>query len=391
MHTLDSRTLLFIIVLMGPVLAMVLLSLRRSYPGSVHGLGWWAQGTGWSALAALLLSIREVLPNNTLLNLLGAICMPIGAVQWTMGTEKFLGLPSSAPRLCWIAALGTTGLVWFMLIEPDFGWRYAALSLTMATLHLTHCRRLLQQDGMESARRFLALALFALALSWLMRAGGALTGVLSTDLFSNARLNTVLHVLQAACYLLCLIGFVLLAGERIRAEFERLASHDSLTGALLRRAWMLKAQIELERSVRHNRPLALVAMDLDHFKNINDTLGHAAGDQALVDFTTCVTGHLRRQDFLGRTGGEEFVLLLPETNISEAHIVAERIRKALAERVQEPVCTVSMGVAQRRAEELQVASLLARADAAMYQAKSAGRNRVELEDRRPATFQQQAA
>ncbi len=295
-----------------------------------------------------------------------------------MGTEKFLGLPSSAPRLTWLTALGALCVFWFLIIQPNFDYRYTALGVTMASLHITHARRLLRREGMQMAGRFLAFSLLSLAAVWLLRIAGALTGQLTPDMFSNSRLNTLLYALHSICFLLCLIGFVLLASARIREEFERLASHDSLTGALMRGAWMARAQIEIERSKRHARQLALVVMDLDHFKQINDTLGHAAGDQALVDYVACVTRHLRRQDSLGRIGGEEFVLLLPETTALEAHVVAERIRSAIAERQVEPHYTVSMGVAELGAADQTVSSLLARADAAMYQAKTKGRNRVEL-------------
>jgi diguanylate cyclase (GGDEF)-like protein len=378
MHALDSRTFLFITALLGPVLALVLLSLRRSYATSVHGLGWWAQGAGWASLGALLLWLREILPNNNLLMLLGVACMPLAAFQWLMGTEKFLGLPSSVPRLKWLAFFGFLCVVWFLLVVPDFQWRYTALGLTMATLHLIHFWRLLQGQKMQLASRVLAFSLLALASTWLLRVAGVLTGHLTPDLFSTVGISTLLLALHTVCFLLCLIGFVLLASERIREEFERLASHDSLTGALMRGAWLTNAQVELDRSRRHMRPLALVAMDLDHFKQINDTLGHAAGDQALIDYVNCVTQHLRAQDSLGRIGGEEFVLLLPETSAHEAHVVAERIRSSIAMRQVEPHYTVSMGIAELTPEDSTVATLLARADAAMYQAKSKGRNRVVL-------------
>jgi diguanylate cyclase (GGDEF)-like protein len=120
-------------------------------------------------------------------------------------------------------------------------------------------------------------------------------------------------------------------------------------------------------------------MDLDGFKLINDSLGHAAGDQVLVQFVAAVGRHLRKQDQLGRMGGEEFVLLLPETTLEEATLVAERIRTA-TQAIQEPCAfTVSIGVAQLFQGEAALETLMERADAAMYRAKARGRNRVELE------------
>ena len=171
---------------------------------------------------------------------------------------------------------------------------------------------------------------------------------------------------------------MLLASERVREEFERLATRDSLTGALMRRAWNAAAQLELDRHRRHQRELSLVAMDLDHFKRINDTYGHQAGDKALVDFVERVNTHLRSQDQMGRLGGEEFVLLLPETSADEAWVVAERIRESSAQSSDGVRYTVSMGIATLREQDHTVQDLLARADEALYRAKGNGRNRIEF-------------
>ncbi len=133
---------------------------------------------------------------------------------------------------------------------------------------------------------------------------------------------------------------------------------------------------ELERSRRQGRDLSLLAMDLDHFKSINDTYGHQAGDRVLIEFVADVKTLLRRHDQLGRFGGEEFVVLLPETNPDTALAIAERIRVMMATR--KSGCTVSIGVTSRLNDSDTVDALLARADAAMYRAKSNGRNRVEL-------------
>ena len=119
-------------------------------------------------------------------------------------------------------------------------------------------------------------------------------------------------------------------------------------------------------------------MDLDHFKRINDTYGHQAGDKALVDFVERVNTHLRSQDQMGRLGGEEFVLLLPETSADEAWVVAERIRESSAQSSDGVRYTVSMGIATLREQDHTVQDLLARADEALYRAKGNGRNRIEF-------------
>lgn len=134
---------------------------------------------------------------------------------------------------------------------------------------------------------------------------------------------------------------------------------------------------ELERCHRHGRRMAVLVIDLDHFKTINDTWGHQRGDQVLVRFVSQVNALLRQPDLLGRYGGEEFLVLLPETTLLEALAVAERIRETCALPRQEPGCTASIGVTTNHKDTDTVDSLLARADAAMYRAKAHGRNRVE--------------
>jgi diguanylate cyclase (GGDEF)-like protein len=125
--------------------------------------------------------------------------------------------------------------------------------------------------------------------------------------------------------------------------------------------------------------MALLLLDVDHFKAINDTHGHQMGDRVLVDLVERIASLLRRPDQLARFGGEEFVLLLPETSQDEAVTVAERILAHVADhRDALPLITVSIGVATNRPDEDQIDTLLARADKALYKAKDEGRNRIAL-------------
>lgn len=163
---------------------------------------------------------------------------------------------------------------------------------------------------------------------------------------------------------------------------------DSLTGLSNRASVLgfLEKQSDLAR--RHRRPLALVICDLDHFKEVNDQHGHAVGDQVLSRFGQVALGRLRGSDHVGRIGGEEFLIVLPETEGREAIAVAEELRKALAEEELEGRdhgltfrVTCCFGVAQLRAEDEDAGSLLARADVALYRAKALGRDRVEFDGR----------
>jgi len=172
--------------------------------------------------------------------------------------------------------------------------------------------------------------------------------------------------------------------RRIRhyaAELMTMATLDPLTGALNRRAFMDRSKTELERARRHRRPLSLLMLDGDHFKRVNDAYGHAAGDEALRVLTRTIGGLMRTSDSFGRFGGEEFVVLAPETPMGGACELAERIRAAMADTQiihgdARFTLTVSIGATAVDPGESDIAPALARADSALYRAKEQGRNQI---------------
>jgi diguanylate cyclase (GGDEF)-like protein/PAS domain S-box-containing protein len=171
--------------------------------------------------------------------------------------------------------------------------------------------------------------------------------------------------------------------KKTEEELLRLAATDPLTGAFNRREFMALAQQESMRATRYGHSLSIMMLDLDHFKRLNDTYGHAAGDKALQRFTTLCCNALRTVDIFGRWGGEEFVALLPETDAQGAAIIAERLRKIVSQNIldyndQKISLTTSIGIAQYRTGEVAVEGPLGRADTAVYDAKKAGRNRISV-------------
>ncbi len=164
-------------------------------------------------------------------------------------------------------------------------------------------------------------------------------------------------------------------------ELERLASTDSLTGMINRRELIRRAEIELERARRYQHPTAAIMLDVDHFKKVNDSYGHAAGDRVLVMLAQLLTRELRVSDLVARYGGEEFMLVLPETPLDKAINIAERIRDTVT---NTPVMvdgqtirvTISLGVTSSESAGQDFESLLKAADRLLYQAKQLGRNRV---------------
>jgi two-component system, cell cycle response regulator len=174
--------------------------------------------------------------------------------------------------------------------------------------------------------------------------------------------------------------------EAANARLRELVVRDPLTGVFNRRHWSSRLHLELERCLRHERPLAVMMLDVDHFKTINDRHGHAVGDQVLVAVAECLRANLRGPDTVARYGGEEFTVLLPETGADTACCVAERLLDAVRaiEVPRAPGLQVraSAGVAAPEAGGVPPAEpheLMAAADRALYEAKRGGRDRVCLE------------
>jgi two-component system cell cycle response regulator len=166
-------------------------------------------------------------------------------------------------------------------------------------------------------------------------------------------------------------------------ELKQIASYDMLSGLLNRMSLFKTMDIEIERSTRSSDPLTGVMLDIDHFKPINDNFGHQVGDLVIIELGKMLKKCLRKYDYAGRYGGEEFFMILTNANLQQGYIIGERLRRELDEKPVQCAdklirVTVSMGIAQFRGGESRDA-WIERADRAMYKAKKLGRNRIVLE------------
>jgi diguanylate cyclase (GGDEF)-like protein len=211
--------------------------------------------------------------------------------------------------------------------------------------------------------------------------------------------SMMLIVMLANCLLIMYVWF---AAAEMYSAVEATAGLDALTGCLNRRSLMKVAAHEMARSERTGMPLTVVAIDLDHFKQVNDSYGHAGGDAVLCSVVTLLRDRLRSVDVVARTGGEEFLVLLPDTDAVSGMKVVEGLRQAVAAmRVEYEssviAVTASAGVTQSLPKNDSWTAMANRADRAMYAAKGAGRNRVVLDEvaaklpRRPVTVQEDEA
>ncbi len=372
---IDPRTVILLAGVMGGMMSVVLFVMRHNYPTAIVGLGEWASATGLIFVSTLLLGARGSIPDLASV-VAGNLLLLIGLALFHIGSQRFLAVRAWTRTWAALILFSLPVMVWFTVVEPHYGIRVLTMSLLMLVLTAAHAWTI-ARHGIRSLASYLCIAaLVVQAMAQAVRFVAAFGTTPDSSLFILSPTQTYFVTTYAFCLLLLSIGVVLMATDKLRAEFEHMARHDSLTGALTRRAFLDACDQELERDRRKNRVSSLLIMDLDHFKAVNDTYGHQAGDRVLVDFVERVGGLLRRPDKLGRFGGEEFVALLPETVLDEALVVAERIRAGVEQARAQPGCTVSIGVATSVPGEGTIDTILGRADEALYRAKAGGRNCV---------------
>src|SRR5262245_49135947 len=375
--TLDVSTLFVIATCITALLGLFLLSAWAQE--RVRALAWWgvAYVVGFSvAIWSVENLISPPLPPGFANTLLFIACGMI----WS-AARLFHGRPVLWGAMCAGAAIWLVGCM-----IPDFA-EWAAARIVLSSLIVSSYTFLTAAELWRERRKTLlrrwpaifvpilhgAVFLFPIPLASLLPAERGIVS-LASGWIAVFALETMLYVVGTAFIVL------VLAKERTVRIQRDAASTDELTGILNRRGFFAAAQQLVARQAKKGEPVAVLMFDLDHFKRINDSFGHAIGDEALRLFAATATGNMRASDVVARFGGEEFVAILPGS-LADATAAAERVRLAFQAAAGSvagrPVgATVSIGAASA---ELcaDIASLIAAADSALYRAKTNGRNRVE--------------
>ncbi|MFT4243120.1 MAG: GGDEF domain-containing protein [Acidovorax sp.] len=374
MTNLDPRSMIATAGLMSAFMVIVLLFMRRNYPPSIRGIGAWAVAPMLWLVSSSFFSTRHVM-HEWLSVLLANLLLLLGSTTYYMGTRSFFGHPTTWRPWSRVIAGTMLMLVVFTYWLPHYALRLGLFTAVMSALYAAQLRFMLRHGGRSFPAR-LVQAVLALHLAVLAtRLVTVITGQAGTDLMAPSLFQTFYIGAYTLTVLMLPIGAVLLATDRVRTELEHLATHDSLTQALNRRALLQRCEEELERARRYGDGPAIMMLDLDNFKAVNDTRGHQHGDAVLAYFADRVRQALRRPDHLGRYGGEEFMVLLPRTDAEAARRVAQRIHAALS--TGHPLdCQVSIGLTGWKGPDDTLDAMLSRADAALYRAKELGRNQT---------------
>lgn len=382
MKSLDIRTMMVMVSILS-LLFSGLLAFAGMHSGTIRGMRYWA-------LASLILSISmglaiiQPIPTQSWSVVIGSASVFISAFLQLNGIKAFKEENFSwlIPGIA-ISAILIMNIV-FVIIYPNINARvitnsisYCIVTLICAHTLLIRIAAPLRTAYWFTGSIFLVLSLFSAirGITFLFNPPGEFS------LYGRFIINPVTFFIASFAQLCLTFGFVLMLNYRLASDLQALALTDILTGAKNRRSLEQEAEIFESLLARTGDHLAVMFLDVDHFKLLNDNYGHVMGDIVLKQLSTVAKTIIREYDCFARYGGEEFCILLPSTSESEALLIAERLRLAYAAAFQEvnnqPInSTISIGVADSSQVGLTFAALSKAADQAMYHAKQAGRNRV---------------
>ncbi|MDB5415552.1 MAG: Diguanylate cyclase protein [Rubritepida sp.] len=367
----------------GGVLGLIYRDLPAALRPSARS---WQAGTLLNAAGCALCAFQSQLPLVPLVTAANGLIL-FGLTIYWRSLQQFYDLPAQ-PWQYLPAIGGTLAVFWFSAFHPDTTIRIVLISMAWLIL-MGGCVSILtgrtRRDTARSRQMLLALFIAIMVLTAFRAVFFVAAGVPADfSIADNASwMNLASPLVSAIMPVIGTTAFALMCSERLRRQWERAASTDYLTGLANRRTLTETGQHRFQQSRIRDGGIALALIDIDNFKSINDQYGHEAGDLALKQVAACLRTEVGLADILARTGGEEFVVLLGETEPGQAQLTAERLRLAVQRhsfilRGAHLPLTVSVGIAVSRAGDTDFDSLLRRADQAMYAAKAGGRNRIEL-------------
>ena len=350
------------------------------------GLGRWAAALLVNAIGHLLIMLRGLIP-DVLSIVVGNLMLSSVFVGMIAAVYQFQGRPV---RWALLLAPPLLVLVFVSVFIDNFPARVSFVGLVIGLQAVWALLAALSQRNVTVGRgQWLLVA--GLALEAVVLSGRALVAVgtqsQATNILQSSALQTLTFLATFSVVLVSSVGFVFMLRDQADENNRVLAALDPLTGVANRRSLIAALDRDVARAQRMREPMALMMVDIDHFKDVNDQYGHPAGDRVLCSVVNVLRQRVRAQDLVGRYGGEEFMVLLPDTGLAGA----EQLARALCKAVEESRCpadgvpgpgiavTVSIGVFGGRLESGDSWDMLiAAADRALYQAKNNGRNRVEV-------------
>lgn len=379
---LDNRTLLFAIAALELFCGLLMLTALGQRHGDRQRWIWvgsfLVQGVGVG-----LFVLRDQAPDW--------LTIPVANVLFLIGScltiQAFARLlDRRLPPLLSLPATGFHSLLFCLayVAGADLYQRTLLAVVWMAVLQSGTAWLMLKDSKRHPAQRVIGgWYVLMSAMLWALLVGLISNATPVDSPVANSSARIFYNLCALGTILASALGYLMIENELNREELVQLAQRDSLTGALNRRALEMIAAAEWNRHVRYRLPLAVLMVDIDHFKTINDHYGHAVGDQVLRHFSAVVRGEIRRHEVVVRYGGEEFLILAPNTDLDGAIQLSERIQRVIRATPfdQNIALTASFGVAARvPPPDSDWTSLVRTADQRLYLAKAAGRDCIVSED-----------
>ncbi|WP_233833817.1 GGDEF domain-containing protein [Paraburkholderia sp. ZP32-5] len=352
------------------------------FRAQIPGIHRWCWATGLLVVTATLLLFRRM----DIVVVSASVLLIVASLMALQGFRQFF---HQRPSTTWeYVAIGPilAAIVYWTYVSPDVDARGALISGYLAYIRFVIAwivQRHRPAGRPKYGYHFVSAAAILGALVHAVRCVIYGFGLAHETVFLEPTPINVAFLGVATMTLPALsVGMVMLAHDRLAERMERLATIDDLTGVLGRRAFIAQSEALFDVAKVTRSKLSIAILDIDNFKSINDRYGHAAGDKALAQVASTISSGIRQTDVVGRIGGEEFALLLPLTGKEDAARLTNRLRAIVAESVSrapngDVTCTLSAGIDEFGASDT-VASVMARADTALYAAKASGRNCVML-------------
>lgn len=380
---LDIRSLMWISSVLCILIGTLLLESTGSFVASLRlSTRMWAIGTLLLGVSWALLANANRIPYQAGLSL-GTWGLFVGAIFQGRAFRVFLGRPRHSLLLYGGLLIQALCLVAFLYLWPNYSYAFGTSTFIGSLLFVSISLDLFRAKPIVKTHsvKVIGLIFGTTALLLLIVSVSELFIFPSRGLYDGTVHQRLLFGFGAVATMVASLSFMVMCSERYHEDLARKASTDSLTGVYNRRMLDELGQRLIAESVRHQHHCSMLMIDIDHFKNINDNYGHGVGDGVLKNTVDILCTSVRAEDIVGRFGGEEFVVLMPETTLADATLVAERICRTMGQssiyhRGSVVKCTVSIGAAQlQTGQSLQ--QWLDHADRALYQAKSQGRNQVK--------------
>lgn len=363
-----------------------LLILAGLHVGNARGVQQWALGSLCISVGLASTYIQDGPTYNTWFLIFAATLLAGGLGLQFNGIQIFKTGRCNKHIPWLLAGLMFMQNTWFVVVDPDIHARVIVNSLLYALGNAVCARALLikAEQPLRTVYWFTGASFAIFAISLLARTIMIFNAQPDTySIYSPIAFNTASVFIGIMSEMCVTFGFVLMLNSRLAAELQKLALLDPLTGALNRRSLEQEADRLSARCTRTGDTMAVMMIDVDNFKSINDRYGHPVGDAVLIHLAEVAQKTIRRDDYFARYGGEEFCILLPSTSEKDACILAERLRQTYADMMIKfdgkiLHSTISIGVSDSLHIGVEFTLLIAAADQAMYIAKQEGRNRVML-------------